>query len=232
MANLLNDSWTDIEKFFGLSGQTTADISGMSQSQAKIATSTASLSNAGVLTSLFGAATSAVGSYYAAKTQQYQLKSQASSLLFQSNMDLINARQAETSAQSIQEAGKNQISQYTMREGQEEASKQVATAARGVDLTSGSAVQQRASDAILKDIDTYTINANATRAAWEQRTQATNYSNDAALARVGSQNLTASANSVSPFAAATTSLLGSASSLSSQWDWRRKLTMASLNGAS
>jgi hypothetical protein len=146
-------------------------------------------------------------------------------------MDAINARQAEMSAQSIQEAGKSQIAQYTMREGQEQASQTAATAARGVDLTSGSAVAQRASNEVVKDIDVNTISANATRAAWAQRTTATNYSNEALLARTGASNFNASASTISPIAAASTSLLGSATRLASQWDWSRQVRMAALNGS-
>lgn len=232
MGSLLTSGWDDFEKFFGIGGQTTADVAGMNAQQAKIATGAATMTNAGVLTSIFGATSAAIGNYYAAKSQQYQEKSQASSLNFQAGIDSINARQAEISAQTIQEAGKNQVSQYTMREGQEQASQTVATAARGVDLSSGSAVQQRASNELVKDIDVYTINSNATRAAWSQRAQATNYDNEALLARTGAANLTASATTISPFAAASTSLLGSASQVASQWDWRRKLNAAALQGAS
>ena len=141
-------------------------------------------------------------------------------------MDAINASQAELSAQSIQEAGKTQVQQYTMRAGQEEASQQVATAARGVDLGSASAVDQRASQDVVKQLDVLTINSNTARAAAAQRTQATNYSNESLLTNVSAQNVRASANSISPGLAATTSLLSSASGVASQWDWRRKVQMA------
>ncbi len=229
--SLLTSSWDDIQKFFGLNGETTANVDGMNLNQARNAKNAAAMSNAGLMVSMFGAATSAVGAYYAAKTQQYQMKSQASSLQFQSSMDTINARQAEMSAQTILEQGKTQVQQYTMRAGQEQASQTTATAARGVDLSSGSAIAQRASNELVKDMDVYTIDANATRAAWAQRTTATNYSNEALLARTGAVNLLASAKTVSPFAAATTSLLGGASQIASQWDWRRKLQMSTLDGS-
>ena len=229
--SLLTSGWDDVSKFFGLNGQTTASTAGLSPQQTKVATSAATLNNAGMLTQLFGAASSAIGGYYAAKTQQYQDKSQASSLEFQSNMDAINSRQAELSAQSIEEQGKSQVSQYTMQAAQQQSAQTVGTAARGVDLTSGSAIQQRASSELVKDMDVYTINANATRAAAGERTQATNDSNEALLARTGAANLNASAASISPGAAAATSLLSSASSVGSQWDWRRKLTTASLQGS-
>lgn len=183
-------------------------------------------STVGLFTAIFGGINSAIGQFYQAKAQQYQLKSQASSLDFQSGMDAINAHGAEMSAQSIQEAGKTQVQQYTMRAGQEAAATQVGTAARGVDLTSGSAVAQRASDELVKQMDVLTINSNATRAAWAQRTQATNDQNQSLLARTSASNLRTSADSISPGNALSTSLLGSATGIASQWDWRRKLALA------
>ena len=224
--SFLTDSWENIESFFGLAGHTTAKTAGMTPAKTKAASNAATIANMGLLTSVFGAASSAIGSFYQAKTAQYQAQSQASTLDYKANIDSINARQAEISAQSIEEAGKTQVSQYTMRAAQENSAQQVSTAARGVDLTSGSAVQQRASDALVKDIDTLTISSNATRAAWAQRTQATNYDNDALMARTGAQNMRTTADSISPGFAATTSLLGSASRISSQWTSQRKYLMA------
>jgi|GEM_PF-6464291 len=177
----------------------------------------------GTLTAIFGGINAAVGQFYAAKTQQYEMQSQASALQFQSGMDAINAHGAEMNAQSILEASKTQVQQYTMRAGQEQAASTVATAARGVDLSSQSAIDQRASNDLVKQIDVMTINANATRAAWAQRTQATNDSNASLLTRVSANNMQMSADTISPGDAFMTSLLGSATSLASKWDWRRTL---------
>jgi hypothetical protein len=226
MSNFLTDSWTDLEKVFGINGQTTADTSGMTPAQAKVASDAATIKNAGLITGIFGGISSAIGSYYAAKTAQYQEQSQASSLNFQANIDAINARQAEISAQSIEEAGKTQVQQYTMQAAQKNAATQVGTAARGIDLSSASAVEQRASDTLVKDIDTMTISANATRAAWAQRTQETNDDNEALLSRTGASNLLASSKTISPGFAATTSLLNSASSIAGNWSYQRKLQLA------
>lgn len=229
--SFLTDSWEDIQKFFGINGQTTADTTGMNPKQTGIATNAATLKNVGTLTAVFGGINSAIGSFYAAKSEQYQLQSRASALQFQSGMDAINAHGAEMSAQSIQEAGKTQVEQYTMRAGQEQAATQVGTAARGVDLSSGSAVAQRASDDLVKQMDVMTINANATRAAWAQRTQATNDANQSLLSGVSASNMRTSANTISPGLAASTSLLGSATGIASQWDWRRRLALAGASSA-
>lgn len=227
MGTFLTSSWLDFEKFFGIGGHTSVDTSGMqTQGQVDTATNAQTLKNAGTLTAIFGGINSAIGSYYQAQAQQYQLKSQASSLQFQSGMDAINAHGAEMSAQSIEEAGKTQVEQYTMKAGQEAAATQVGTAARGVDLSSGSAVAQRASDELVKQLDVLTINSNATRAAWSQRTQATNDQNQSLLAGVSASNLRAGANTISPGLAVSTSLLNSATGIASQWDYRRKIALA------
>lgn len=224
--NFLSDSWLDVEKFFGIGGHTDVDTSQMTPGQASVATGAQTAKNVGALTAIFGGINSAIGGYYAAKSQQYQMKSAASSLDFQSGMDAINAHGAEMSAQSIEEAGKTQVEQYTMKAGQEAAATQVATAARGVDLTSGSAVAQRASDDLVKQMDVLTINANATRAAWAQRTQATNDQNQSLLSSTSASNMRASAGSISPGLAAGTSLLGSATGIASQWDYKRRIALA------
>lgn len=225
--SLLTDSSIDFQRFFGINGWTNADVSGVqTPSQFAAAEDAATLKNVGSLTAIFGAISGAVGSYYAAQAQQYQQKSQASALEFQSGMDAINAHGAEMSAQSVEEAGKTQVEQYTMQAAQKNAGTQVATAARGVDLSSGSAVAQRASDEVVKQIDVNTISANATRAAWADRTQATNDRNASLIANTSATNLKASANSISPLTAVSTSLLNSASSIASRWDYQRQLRLA------
>lgn len=177
----------------------------------------AAVKDLNAVASIFTGITSAIGSYYAAKTQQYQLQSQASTLQFQSGMDAINAHNAEMSAQAIQEAGKTQIEQYTMQAGQQQASQTVGTAARGIDLSSASAVDQRASNDLMKQLGVLEINSNATRAAWAQRTQATAYNNQSLLANMSAQNDLGFSNSISPGGSFATSLLGSVSTIASQW---------------
>lgn len=223
MVSFLTDSWENIENFFtGANTNTT----GMNPAQAKVATGAASIKNIGLFTSVMGGINSAIGSYYAAQTAQYQAKSQASSLNFQSDMAALNASQAELSAQSILEQGKTQVSQYTMRYGQERSSAVTHMAASGVALGEGSSKEVLASMDLVKDLDVLSINSNATRAAWSERAAATNYSNQSLIDRTSAQNANRTAGSISPGLAAGTSLLNSATSVASQWDWRRKLQLA------
>lgn len=221
----LTSSWDDVEKFFGIKGKSFVDTSTMSGSQAAAAKTAQLSSNMGILMSVFGAANQAIGSFYAAKTKQYEEKSAASSYGFQADMAAINSRQAEYAAQSTLEAGKSQVQQYTMAAGQEEAATTASMAAHGVALGVGSARDVSASQELVKKMDVLTINSNATRQAWAQRQQGTNFASQSLLDRVSAQNALAGAKSISPVAAGTTSLLGSATQFASQWDYRRKLEL-------
>jgi hypothetical protein len=230
MVSFLTDSWTDLEKFFGIGGETTANTVGMTPTQSKVATTASTVKNLGLLTTVMGGINSAIGSYYAAQTAQYQAKSQASSLNFQSDMAALNAHQAELSAQSIQEQGKTQVAQYTMKYGQDRAAAVTSMAARGVALGEGSSKEVLASMDLVKDIDVLTINSNATRAAWSERTAATNYSNQSLIDRTSAANANRTAGSISPGLAVGTSLLNSATGVASQWDWRRRLSLSTAGG--
>jgi hypothetical protein len=227
---LLTSSWEDFEKLFGLNGQTTANTTGMTPSQAKAATAGATLKNAGLLASVLGGVNSAVGGYFAAKTAQYQMNSQASAYQFESDMAALNSRSAEHDAQSILEAGKTQVGQYTMEAGQQKAAAKTSMAARGIALGEGSARDVEASMDIVKGLDVLTINSNAVRAAEAQRTQAVNDRNQSLLYSTSARNATASSNSISPLAATSNSLLNSATNIASQWQWQRKYDQMSAGG--
>lgn len=161
------------------------------------------LAQAALVTQIGGSVSGAVGSYYSAK-------SQASSLKFQSDMAGVNARIAELGAQSELMKGERQVGALTMKAGQVKSSQRAAMAANGIDLGEGSAAEIQASTDIMKEIDVNTLQANAVRSAWGIRTQVSNYQNEALMARAG-------ADSISPFASAATSMLGSAGGVSSSW---------------
>lgn len=175
------------------------------------------LSNASSILAVSGAITGAIGSFYAAQSQQIALKSQASALKFQARIADINARGAEFGAQQTLLAGERAIGTYTMRAGQQKASAEASMAARGIDVSTGSAAQVRASMDLVKQIDVININANAVRQAEAQRIQAANYKVQATMSGVSASNLQASASSISPWAASFTSLLGGATAVAQNW---------------
>jgi hypothetical protein len=161
------------------------------------------MSSAGAYLSLAGAVNGMIGAYYSAKSQKSALK-------FAADMSAINARMAESQAQSILAAGRHQAGMATMRAGMVKSTQTAAQAANGVDLGVGSAAEVRASTDILKEIDKNTIEANATRSAWGARTQSVNYANQSLI-----QN--ASASGINPAMAAMTSMLTSGSEVASSW---------------
>lgn len=220
--SLLSSSWNEIHNWFN--GTRGTSLSATAE-QGRV------VRDAGLVTSIMGAVSSAIGSFYAAKTAQYQERSQASSLAFQSDMASINASRAEITAQSIEEAGKNRISDYTMAAGEQKAGAVASMAARGIALGSGSAADVAASMDIQKDLNVHAINADTTRQAWAAREQATNYGNQSLLARTGAVNANRSASSISPGSAMFSSLLTSATRVASGWDYNRWLGMRLAQGS-
>lgn len=225
-STLLTGAWNDIQGFFGINGHTTAALSPtMNAGQIKSATTAATMQNAGIMMAVMGGINSAVGGYFAAESERYQDKSQALTLGYQADMASINARSAEYSAQSKLEAGKSEIANMTMAAGQAKASATATMAAHGIRLGVGSAADVSASQDIVKSINMYTIDANATRAAAQDRTQATNFSNASLMDRTSAANATMSAKSISPFSSMTSSLLTTASSVGQQWNNSRQARM-------
>jgi len=223
---LLTSTWDGIQGFFGINGHTTASLSPtMTPGQVNAATGAATMRNAGMMLTIMGGINSAIGGYFQAQTQQYQDKSQAVALGYQADMASINARSAEYSAQSTLEAGKSEVAKMTMEAGQAAASTTATMAAHGIRLGQGSAQDITASQNVVKDINMYTIDANATRAAGQQRIEATNYSNQALMDRTSQANALRSASSVSPFSSMTSSLLTSASAVGQQWNTSQQAKM-------
>jgi len=170
-----------------------------------------------------GAIQGAIGSYFNAKSQALQLESQSSSLAFQADMSRLNAVQAEFTAQQIMRAGNLKQGQVSLRAGKIKSSQRASMAARGIDLGVGSAVETIATTDLMKEIDMLTVNSETVRSAEAARLQRQNYLTQAAIQDVSSENVMASSRTISPAMAATTSLLGSASSVANAWYQDRKL---------
>lgn len=161
------------------------------------------ISQLSLVGSLAGMANGVIGSYYSSQ-------SKASNLNFQADMDALNAQQAEKQAQATLYQAERKAGQVSLAYGAAKSSQRASMAANGVDLGTGNAAEVQASTDLVKKIDMDTIAANAMRSAWGFRTQATNYSNQALIAR-------ATAGSISPTASAFTSMLGSAGNVAGSW---------------
>ncbi|HVW78509.1 MAG TPA: hypothetical protein VHB45_12910 [Alloacidobacterium sp.] len=231
--NFLTSSWEELEKLFGGDNSdtpATKPATSTSISPASAMSTSKLISTAGLFTQIFGGISSAIGSYYAAQTAQYEAKSQALNYGYQADMARINSRSAEYDAQSILESGKSEIANYTMQAGQAKASARTSMAARGIALGSGSEQDVEASMDLVKDINVLNINSNAVRQAASERMQAANDAGQAILYDTSAQNARMTASSISPFGSMFTSLIGSASQISSQWDWRRQLRRLQIAG--
>lgn len=210
--------WDSVDDWF--QGKN-ADTTGMSPQMAKTAEQGQQMRNLGLLTTVVGGISSAFGAYYAAKNAQYQQRSQSSSFAFQSDMAAINASRAELAAESIEEAGKTQVANYTMAAGQRKAGAVATMAARGIALGPGTAAEIGASMDIEKDLNVLAIRSNTARQAWAEREQRTNYENESALDRVSSVNAKRSADSISPSSGVFSSLINTATQVSGEYDWNQ-----------
>jgi hypothetical protein len=150
-----------------------------------------------------GAATSAVGGYYGAQAQK-------SGLGFSATLDNLNASAAERTAQAALLAGQHTEQAIDLNTAALKGKQITGMAANGIDLGSAGAARVLTSTDVMGAADAATANANAVRAAWGYRTQATNFQNAALMKRAG-------ANSISPLMSGASSLLGSAGSVASSW---------------
>lgn len=162
-----------------------------------------SLQNISLISQIGGGVTSAFGAYGQAQTQQINLGAQAA-------VAEANARMAEVGAQTELADGQQRIATTTAQYGRLKSRQRAALAANGVALDEGSAAEVQQSTDVFREADKATLETNAMRAAFGQRTQANNYRSQAGMAR-------ANAAGISPGMAAGTSLLGSAGRVSSSW---------------
>lgn len=180
---------------------------GGTQSVTAPAKETSDTANMGAILAVMGAAQQVIGNFYAIKSQQTQLKQQAMSLEFQQRMSQINARAAERQASDMIAAGRQQAMETTLRAGQAREGARATMAARGVRANVGSGAEVVASINLMKEIDRFTIDANAVRAAGAARMQAVNASNEGLLAGTSAFTLRQQAGALNPVAGAMPSLL-------------------------
>lgn len=160
------------------------------------------LSGGGLLSS-FGAGFSAMGAYTQAKNQQAALQAEA-------QVQMNNATIAGWQADDAIARGEVAAARQMIKGGQVKGAQRAAMSANGVDLSVGSAQNILNDTDYLTSVDAATLRDNAAREAWGYRQQARSYVDRANAARSGSA-------SVSPWLAAGTSLLTSATSVASRW---------------
>ena len=119
----------------------------------------------------------------------------------------LNAKMIDSQIGQITRAFDRQVMIKTMAAGQAKSSKKTSFAARGVDLGVGSTANVFASAEIMKEIDKLTMNSNKVRAIQQKRKQKFNFGTQATMAGVSSNNLFATASTISPFLDNTSTLL-------------------------
>ena len=157
----------------------------------------------GVGVSGLGALGSANAAKNSAQTSQIQLK-------FQADMAKINEQLNETNAQATLLAGQRQESNVRLKTGQLKSTQRASMAANGIDLGSDTALRILTSTDLMGEIDAQTVASNAVRNAWGYRTQGANFAADAMFKR-------ASADTIDPNSAFTSSLLGNAGQVAMNW---------------
>lgn len=189
---------------------------------------------AGIATSLIGAVSSVMGAYSAANSLKKNMEFQAAISAANARISKMNLELSENTAQQYLRAGEQAQMQVSLKAAKVKGAQKAGQGARGVQIGVGSAAEEIATTDLMKNIDRNTINANATREAWNQRlagvmgqTQTINYNIKSSLE-------SASAEGINPFAAGATSLMNSATGVSSQWyTYKKKDYLSSLmNSAS
>lgn len=161
----------------------------------------------GGIFSIGGTIGNMIGANAAANTQRYQLESQGLNYEHQQDMAKINARMLEMQAQQIARAYDRQIMTKTMQAGLATGKMRASFAARGIQMGVGSTANVFATDAIMKEIDKLTMNANKVRAVNQMRTRGVQADIRGDMLGVSANNMFASASAVSPMLNMTSTLL-------------------------
>ena len=187
--------------------------------------------NFGHQTKMFGMQRQSLG--IQSRAIEMQGKSQKLELDLKATISGINARLAETAAQTTLLTGQRQEQGQRLKTAKLKSTQRNRMAARGIDLRSDTALNILTTTDVMGEIDANTIEANAVRAAWGYRTEGVNYQIDAAMASANGNMAVANANAnaaakmsgapstsfsrVSKGAAMTSSLLGSATNIASTY---------------
>lgn len=122
----------------------------------------------------------------------------------------LNARLSDLSAKSTLRQGQREEQRSRFETTNTKDAQQTAFAGNGIALDSETAVRIMTSTDVLGEIDANTINANAARAAWGYRMEGVQFRNEALTKR-------ATASSLNPALAATSSLINSAGNVAESY---------------
>jgi hypothetical protein len=157
-----------------------------------------------------GVGLSALGAVSAANAASNAAESSQTQLRFNASMAKINSQLSESNAQATLLAGQRAEQNVRLKTANLKSDQRASMAANGIDLGSQTALNILTSTDVMGEVDANQTAANALRAAWGYRTQAANYDAQAAFA-------SASADTISPRNAYTSTLLGSSGQVAMNW---------------
>jgi hypothetical protein len=149
---------------------------------------------------LVGAGVSAYGQYQS-------MEAQSADAAYQSQVAANNAKIAKQNAQFETEAGEITASNYGLKTRAAVGSMKAAQAASGVDVNSGSFVEERGAAAELGMLDAMTIRSNAAKKTYGEQVAETSFKAQSQLLKAQSQQ----ADAAAPIAAFGTLLSGASS---------------------
>lgn len=159
----------------------------------------------GLGTSIIGGLTTAIGDIFSGISQQKMYDYQAS-------VAKVNAQIAQQNSAYALQVGDLQAQKYGLQAGQQKAAIKTVQSASGLDVNSGSAKQVQQSEQTVTNINTETLRSNAAKTAYNYQVQAAMDVAQAGVDTVAGQNAR-SAGMIQ----ATSSLIGTAGSVDSQW---------------
>lgn len=180
--------------------------------------STANAGFAGIGATLLGGLTSAFGSLIGGQDQQEMYN-------YQAGIANLNAQIAYQNATYASNVGEIQAAQAGLQGGQQLGKIKAAQSASGLDVNTGSAKQIQTSQAEVIQQNTAAIRSNAARTAYNYETQAVGYKAQANLDTLAGQNAR-TAGVIGAFS----SIVGAASSVSSEWLRGNQLGMFGAGG--
>lgn len=157
-----------------------------------------------------GTGASVLGAFFEAKSRQYGFRAAALRHGFEQLQVVQDARNAEADAVEALEASRYEIGRMTMAAGRARSARTVATAARGIELSSASVVEAQASDDIVTEADRFALSLSGARAAAAARRRGDAARAAGDFAAVSERNARRSARLANPFGGIASTLLSSA----------------------
>lgn len=155
-------------------------------------------------------AMSVYGAYSQASAASKAASSQKNAYEYQAQVSANNAKIAEWQAQNEIAKGQQAEIEQRRKTAALKGTQTASLAARGLDISTGSALNILTDTDYMGEQDALTIRDNAAKAAWSARLQGANESGNSAF-------YSSAASGISPSGAFTSSLLGSAGSVASSW---------------